>query len=433
MANKISQIMVDLTTYDIDAKTLGGLTYAEIVNQINAGAFIKSTDAANTPKGVSWTSESTTITGTLEASDPSTKGHIYLVPHNHNGKDTHDEYVVVGTDALATWEKLGNTDIDLSNYAQKGTYTSSAASAANSGAAGAGTYTTSNAGAVTATGTVTVTYSKAAEVTGSANGSTASNTGMTKPSATGSFTGEEATLAHEVTVAAHSHTVNVSKATVYSADTITASAGTHSHTVDTHQHDSVSAIQYVGLQTTSGTVTSTPVLTNASSFTAQSSALVQVEGNILKILPSNVVTFASFTKATTSAVTSVTHQSYNLTTTAISVAGTAVSTVTTTSDAGDHTHAISRTSTSVVTGATLSNASVSVTVADHTYTPAGSVTVAVASHSHTYNAPAAHTHSIALSTATATGTAAVAVGNHTHSVTIKNHTHTIAHTHTTTI
>lgn len=339
-----------------------------------------------------------------------------------------------------TTEFVGNDNkvyIDINTgkfyYSRQGIFFENVVSLPNVSAAGAGTYTTSNAGAVTATGTATVTYSKAAEVTGSANGSTASNTGMTKPSATGSFTGEEATLAHEVTVAAHSHTVNVSKATVYSADTITASAGTHSHTVDTHQHDSVSAIQYVGLQTTSGTVTSTPVLTNASSFTAQSSVLAQVEGNILKILPSNVVTFASFTKATTSAVTSVTHQSYNLTTTAISVAGTAVSTVTTTSDAGDHTHAISRTSTSVVTGATLSNASVSVTVADHTYTPAGSVTVAVASHSHTYNAPAAHTHSIALSTATATGTAAVAVGNHTHSVTIENHTHTIAHTHTTTI
>lgn len=45
------------------------------------------------------------------------KGVFYLVPHTHGTKDTHDEYVWVPS--KNTYEKIGNTDVDLSGYVLK--------------------------------------------------------------------------------------------------------------------------------------------------------------------------------------------------------------------------------------------------------------------------------------------------------------------------
>lgn len=52
---------------------------------------------------------------------PTYQGKIYLVPHQHGTQDIYDEYVVVqdvNTQAWS-WEKIGNTDIDMSNYSLK--------------------------------------------------------------------------------------------------------------------------------------------------------------------------------------------------------------------------------------------------------------------------------------------------------------------------
>lgn len=40
------------------------------------------------------------------------KGVIYFIPHNHGVGDTYDEYIWVGN----AFEKIGNTDIDLSGF-----------------------------------------------------------------------------------------------------------------------------------------------------------------------------------------------------------------------------------------------------------------------------------------------------------------------------
>ena len=45
------------------------------------------------------------------------KGVIYLVAHAHGTKDNYDEYVWVSS--KSAYEKIGNTDIDLSGYVQK--------------------------------------------------------------------------------------------------------------------------------------------------------------------------------------------------------------------------------------------------------------------------------------------------------------------------
>ena len=43
-----------------------------------------------------------------------TKGVIYLVAHSHGDKDNYDEYVWVASSKA--YEKIGNTDVDLSAY-----------------------------------------------------------------------------------------------------------------------------------------------------------------------------------------------------------------------------------------------------------------------------------------------------------------------------
>lgn len=71
--------------------------------------IIKCTNAANTPQGVQWKSGSTTITGTLVASE-ATKGKLYFVPlENGEGKDLYAEYVTLKDGSVYSWEKLGET------------------------------------------------------------------------------------------------------------------------------------------------------------------------------------------------------------------------------------------------------------------------------------------------------------------------------------
>ena len=84
------------------------------VNQFN---IIVSSTAATTPKGVVWRVDSTTsITGTLEAS-AADKHTIYYVPSVNGTGDKYDEYMALTTGSSTyAWEKIGNTDIDLSGY-----------------------------------------------------------------------------------------------------------------------------------------------------------------------------------------------------------------------------------------------------------------------------------------------------------------------------
>ena len=62
------------------------------------------------------------VTSTLPATGE--KGTIYLTPHTHGVDDIYDEYIYANND----WEKIGNTDVDLSDYATT-TYVENAISA----------------------------------------------------------------------------------------------------------------------------------------------------------------------------------------------------------------------------------------------------------------------------------------------------------------
>lgn len=70
----------------------------------------------NIPAGVTVTYEGQTYTGTMAANN-ATPGAFYLVKSSTqvDGKDVYDEYVPVGPDGSKTWEKIGDTQISLSN------------------------------------------------------------------------------------------------------------------------------------------------------------------------------------------------------------------------------------------------------------------------------------------------------------------------------
>ena len=96
------------TTYNIKDETARQMASAGV-------SFTISTDAASTPKDVTWTKSGTTITGTLVAS-ATTSGVFYMGPTTtQGGKDIYSEYVTVKNGSTFSWEKIGTTDIDLSN------------------------------------------------------------------------------------------------------------------------------------------------------------------------------------------------------------------------------------------------------------------------------------------------------------------------------
>lgn len=578
MANFIKQIQVGTITYDINA--VHADSAANATSAVNAELHEGKTVAeivalAKTENSFAHFKVVTSLP-TVDAAD---KNVIYLMASANGTGDAYDEYIVVGAGTTVDpykWEKIGHTDIDLSNYVTKGSYKSGAASTTTSGKstattteAGAATINTSEVDLGTATGTASITYSKAPTATGSAGATTTANTGSAG-SHSHTFTGTAATISisssgsaeaagghnHEVTpetasviatvsgttgsinaapsatgsAGGHSHSITPSTISISSAPKATGSTGDHAHTVtvDSHTHgtnvtvatgvtgsDYVDAITAITPSTASvkpfGSAGSLPSLTVSnktvySSLTADTTYAegdselmkISVANNVLKLdpyvlgtttvgsasgwkagsLPSagtavtvltglGTPTTASFPKAVkVSATTSVAAPGAATTLTATcsttgahthSISGTAktvVSGITVTGSAGGHTHGITGVATTVVTDVTSTTADVlsSITLAaaashthtarvtgSTTYTPAG-ILDATGSHSHTYVELKSHSHSITSTSATATGTASVAIGKHTHSVTIANHSHTvnehthsISHTHNTTL
>lgn len=80
---------------------------------VNQFGIVKATSASNTPNGVTWNNGSTTITGTLTAANADSHT-IYFVKSTNGTNDVFDEYMVQD----GAWEKIGNTDVDLSGYVQ---------------------------------------------------------------------------------------------------------------------------------------------------------------------------------------------------------------------------------------------------------------------------------------------------------------------------
>lgn len=124
---------------DVHVKGLGSLAYKNSLtksdvglgNVVNAGQ--DSTPTANSSNYISSGGVKnyvdTAISGvsqfkyevvaSLPTASASTMGKIYLVAHSHSSNDGYDEYITLEsgtTTKTYSWEKIGNTDIDLSNY-----------------------------------------------------------------------------------------------------------------------------------------------------------------------------------------------------------------------------------------------------------------------------------------------------------------------------
>lgn len=141
----ISQITLPSgTTYDIKDATARGAIQAGV-------SFTVCTNAANTPYGVQWESGGITITGTLAASHD-TQASFYLVPvTTQSGDDIFAEYITVEQSGNYSWEKLGTTDIDLSNLGSLAYQNSASGSCTPNGSVSSSF--TGSSGSVSVTGT----------------------------------------------------------------------------------------------------------------------------------------------------------------------------------------------------------------------------------------------------------------------------------------
>lgn len=105
------------TATDVKVKGLGGAAYKSVVTAIDNSASLPTSAAVQT-------AINTAISGVTqfdvqvvdELPTTGKKGVIYLVKHEHASGDTYDEYIWNTAATTPAFEKIGNTDIDLSAY-----------------------------------------------------------------------------------------------------------------------------------------------------------------------------------------------------------------------------------------------------------------------------------------------------------------------------
>ena len=141
----INKIHVGTTDYQLNADYLGGLSSAEWKSLVGAGFNVL-------------------VVESLPTASESTQKGIYLIADAHGNGDSYDEYVTVKSGNAYSWEKIGNTDIDISKLAEELVVSGTE-------------LTTESAGEQVATGSATVSYMKSAEATGSAGAGVEANTG----------------------------------------------------------------------------------------------------------------------------------------------------------------------------------------------------------------------------------------------------------------
>lgn len=61
------------------------------------------------------------VVSALPAASADTMGKIYLVADQHSSTDNYDEFITLNNEGAYVWEKIGNTDIDLSGYVKNTT------------------------------------------------------------------------------------------------------------------------------------------------------------------------------------------------------------------------------------------------------------------------------------------------------------------------
>ena len=105
----------DVGLGNVENKTLDTTVTASSGNYITSGAVKTYVD--NAVGAV--TQFKYEVVTKLPTAAVATMGKIYLVAHTHGAQDGYDEYITIesgDTTKTYTWEKIGNTDIDLSQY-----------------------------------------------------------------------------------------------------------------------------------------------------------------------------------------------------------------------------------------------------------------------------------------------------------------------------
>lgn len=195
----IRQVQIGTDLYDIAAKyiqttTAGeGKTWQDILDLLSTAFQVKVEDSLPS------------ISSMDDAKFKEYKSSIVLVRDSAGaGQDIFDEFIINGNDkASATWEQIGTTKTDLSDYAKKAVAKELNTSSTE--------LTTESAGAETAVGTATISYDKAVQANAAGEATIdGSNFSAALPTISISTSGkyDKATgITGSTTVAAHSHSV----------------------------------------------------------------------------------------------------------------------------------------------------------------------------------------------------------------------------------
>ena len=103
----------DVELGNVENKTLDTAVTASSGNYITSGAVKSYVDGAiSAVKQFKYE-----VVSGLPSAAAATMGKIYLVAHTHEGtQDGYDEFITIEKNGAYSWEKIGNTDIDLSQY-----------------------------------------------------------------------------------------------------------------------------------------------------------------------------------------------------------------------------------------------------------------------------------------------------------------------------
>ena len=316
--------MANLTQIELPSGTVYDLMdqgARDLIAAINNWEYLVCTNAANTPYGITWDDEGTTITGTLVASD-STMYTIYLVPAANGTNDIYAEYITVrtGTDPsyAYSWEMMGSTTLpDMSQYVKN-------KSGHTGGTAGDLAYkdTASGSGSVTVPKTYTTTTSTATtaaqsvSVTGTTTGTVSTRTTSVEiaPKATG-------TAANVYTPAGTNASSSVSgtcSVTPSGSISVSTSAGTPDYTPA-----GTIAVSSAGATTTIKNPTSKTVVTDMSvaapSGTATTGELIYYEVTGTKLSLKKLVETTGDSITTTNTTVKTGDASYGFTGTGVDI------------------------------------------------------------------------------------------------------------------
>ena len=302
---------VDVNTPVIDRITLpSGNTYyiadreirnvVDTLSQAIAGgvSFVIAWDGTSTPvvaeipAGVVVTYNSTDYTGTL-AADSATPGAFYLIKSATQAGgtlDKYDEYVPVGETGSKTWEKIGDTQIDLTNVVTGVSLTKQTDTVIGSDA------------------TFTITQPTVALSTGATAGTGVISvaTGITSASASG----DEVTALTGLGTASTKNAIGASSTFTVTQPTIAVATDTTSGTGKVQVATGISSVSASGDSVTALTGLGTPTTSNVASSvtpTTKKLATTTVTGVSGSTTPSVVQTRSSQTTATGAGTSSTTN------------------------------------------------------------------------------------------------------------------------------